>query len=424
MSTRKLYIWHEQGRNPEAEDGFGWLVGETPPTEMAYTFDCLEVDINPADLDRHANAQKGQDIYDYLIEHGINHKNMDDYSKIYTGTVVYDLENQEWGLLEDMEITPIVTHWDGNNMQYYALHEDRWQEEVIEVEEQATCLDRWDGNNMSTGGRFEHAHVYKSIDDRYVLVLSSQWEGSRDRAAALGQEEFLSYMENINRAEEANEIVERFSGDSGEPSLKKDVETLSDFSKMTSQEIWEGFVGSQSVNGFVQISREKGISDYKDMAKQYSNDIPNIFGESYTQEEINDIANKLEQHIIKNVPPFYKVWDVIGYQGSPGRAESRTLRAALRRAYGADKVERIVITGAAPQLGDCVITGRADFDGGTSPFVAKLPPVEYDKYNVPTVGGEYYSPPAGPDKSLSDRITDAQRRVDEGKRKKCPEVER
>lgn len=408
MSTRKLYIWHEQGRNPEAEDGFGWLVGETPPTEMAYTFDCLEVDIDPADLDRHANAQKGQDIYDYLIEHRITHKNMDDYSKIYTGTVVYDLENQEWRLLEDMETTPTVTHWDGNNMQYYALHEDRWQEEVIEVEEQATCLDRWDGNNMSTGGRFEHAHVYKSIDDRYVLVLSSQWEGSRDRAAALRQEEFLSYMENINRAEEAKEIVE-----------------LSDFSKMTSQEIWEGFVGSQSVNEFVQISREKGISDYKDMAKQYSNDIPNIFGESYTQEEINDIANKLEEHIIKNVPPFYKVWDVIGYQGSPGRAESRTLRAALRRAYGADKVERIVITGAAPQLGDCVITGRADFDGGTSPFVAKLPPVEYDKYKVPTVGGEYYSPPTGPGKSITEKIADAQQQnVDNMKGKSCPEAER
>lgn len=339
MATRKFYIWHEQNRNPEAEDGFGWLVGENPPTEMAYTFGCLEVDIDPADMERHANAQKGQDIYDYLVEHGITHKNMDDYSKIYTGTVVYDLENQEWGLLEDMETTPTVTHWDGNNMQYYALHEDRWQEEIIEVEEQATCLDRWDGNNMSTGGRFEHAHVYKSIDDRYVLVLSSQWEGSRDQAAALGQEEFISYMENINRAEEAKEIVERFSGNSGETSL-------------------------------------------------------------------------------------YRVWDVIGYQGSPGRAESLTLCAALRRAYGADKVERIVITGAAPQLGDCVISGRADFDGMTSPFAAKLPPVEYDKYKVLTVDGEYYSPPTGPDKSLSDRITDVQRRVDAKKKEKCIEVER
>lgn len=107
MSARKFYIWHDQ----EAEDEFGWLVGEFPPTEMAYTYDVLEIDIDPTDMDRHAKAQKGQDIFDYLSEQGITYKHMECYSKIYTGTVVYDLVNQEWGLLEDMETTPVATHW-------------------------------------------------------------------------------------------------------------------------------------------------------------------------------------------------------------------------------------------------------------------------------------------------------------------------
>jgi hypothetical protein len=175
MATRKFYIWHEQNRNPEAEDGFGWLVGERPPQEMAYT-----------------------------------------------GVVIYDLANREWGLLEDMETTPTVTHWDGNNMQYHPLP-DWWEEEIIEVEEQAICIDRWDGNNICTGGSFDHAHVYRSIDNRYVLVLSSQWAGSRDKAAILEQDEFLSYMEYINRAEEAKEIVERFSGISGDTTVPEKI---------------------------------------------------------------------------------------------------------------------------------------------------------------------------------------------------------
>lgn len=205
MSARKFYIWHDQ----EAEDEFGWLVGEFPPTEMAYTYDVLEIDIDPTDMDRHAKAQKGQDIFDYLSEQGITYKHMECYSKIYTGTVVYDLVNQEWGLLEDMETTPVATHWDGHNMQFYPFNEGYWSQEIIEVENGATCIDRWDGRNLTTGGSFNHAHVYKSTDGRYVVVLSSQWQGSRTHAAVFNQKEFLEYMKSIDRLEEASMIIDR-----------------------------------------------------------------------------------------------------------------------------------------------------------------------------------------------------------------------
>ncbi|MTI95225.1 MAG: ribbon-helix-helix protein, CopG family [Firmicutes bacterium] len=208
MKTRKFYIWFDRDGSFETEEGLGWLTGEREPEEMAYTGDCLEVEINPADIQHHAEAQKGEDIHDYLNENEIPYTHMPMHSNVYTGTVIYDMETQEWGLLEDLDTAPTVTHWDGSNTRYHNLVEDRWQE-VVEVETDAVCIDRWDGSNMTTGGTGNHAHVYKTTDGRYVLVLSSQWEGSKDTAAIMTATELRGYLVSIDRADEADEILSK-----------------------------------------------------------------------------------------------------------------------------------------------------------------------------------------------------------------------
>lgn len=76
---------------------------------------------------------------------------------------------------------------------------------------------------------------------------------------------------------------------------------MTEFSKMTPAETWEDFVGNQSVDEFIEMFEEFGTTDYADMAKQYAADIPIVTGESYTEEELADIADKLQEYIIRNM---------------------------------------------------------------------------------------------------------------------------
>lgn len=41
-------------------------------------------------------------------------------------------------------------------------------------------LDYWDGRNHSNGGTGMHKGLTKLKDGRYVLIIGSQWQGSRD----------------------------------------------------------------------------------------------------------------------------------------------------------------------------------------------------------------------------------------------------
>ena len=94
---------------------------------------------------------------------------------------------------------------------------------------------------------------------------------------------------------------------------------------------------------------------------------------------------------------MYKVFDVIGYNGSLGRASGRTLNAALKKASGANNVERISITCTAPIQGECAVRGQFDCDGMTTGFTAILPLEEYIKYESMLKEnrfGLYYSPPS------------------------------
>ena len=52
-------------------------------------------------------------------------------------------------------------------------------------------LDYWDGSNHVNGGTGMHKGITKLKDGRYVIIIGSQWQGSKDYAYIVSAEEAL-----------------------------------------------------------------------------------------------------------------------------------------------------------------------------------------------------------------------------------------
>lgn len=52
-------------------------------------------------------------------------------------------------------------------------------------------LDWWDGNNWTCGAVGKHKGLTKLKDGRYVLIHGTQWQGEKDYAEIISQEEAL-----------------------------------------------------------------------------------------------------------------------------------------------------------------------------------------------------------------------------------------
>lgn len=52
-------------------------------------------------------------------------------------------------------------------------------------------LDRWDGHNWSNGGTGMHKGITRLKDGTYVIIIGSQWEGSRDYGYTVSDSEAL-----------------------------------------------------------------------------------------------------------------------------------------------------------------------------------------------------------------------------------------
>lgn len=52
-------------------------------------------------------------------------------------------------------------------------------------------LDYWDGSNHQNGGRGLHKGLTKLRDGSYVVIIGSDWQGSRDYAYVVSPEEAL-----------------------------------------------------------------------------------------------------------------------------------------------------------------------------------------------------------------------------------------
>ena len=65
------------------------------------------------------------------------------------------------------------------------FHED----EVIGMVEYTDNLDYWDGRNHTCGSTGRHLGIGKTKDGRFYLCHGSQWQGERDYAVIVTEEE-------------------------------------------------------------------------------------------------------------------------------------------------------------------------------------------------------------------------------------------
>lgn len=66
--------------------------------------------------------------------------------------------------------------------------------------------------------------------------------------------------------------------------------------KLTPEQAWEYYVGD-SIELFISLFQESGITDVKEMCKLYAKDIPVLFERPYAQDQLDHIAELLEQYV-------------------------------------------------------------------------------------------------------------------------------
>lgn len=62
-------------------------------------------------------------------------------------------------------------------------------------------LDYWDGQNWSNGGQGKHKGITRLRDGRYVIIIGTQWQGSKDYAYIASEEEALQEILDSNNVE-------------------------------------------------------------------------------------------------------------------------------------------------------------------------------------------------------------------------------
>ena len=146
------------------------------------------------------------DLEKFLQNIGIEFDSIDfvpDYTKPEE-MLCYDRDNREFFNLSSAEAYPTYQWWDGSNWKYI-FAEDVTITEVT-VEDESTSLDEWDGNNRTCGGTGLHQCYYKVLEmdgepvqDTYLLVRWSQWQGSHDTGEILTNTELDRHIADLHR---------------------------------------------------------------------------------------------------------------------------------------------------------------------------------------------------------------------------------
>ncbi|OXB94857.1 hypothetical protein [Parageobacillus galactosidasius] len=120
-------------------------------------------------------------------------------------TTLFDKENVQVWKANELEKTKVYEWWDGSNWRKVIL-ESYMTETVIEITEKSVCLDEWDGRNWQTGGTGLHQYVHKVImidgkktEDMFLLVHSSQWQGSHDTGELMTVDELRYHLHHLKR---------------------------------------------------------------------------------------------------------------------------------------------------------------------------------------------------------------------------------
>mgnify|MGYP000885569042 CR=1 FL=1 len=71
------------------------------------------------------------------------------------------------------------------------VYGDEYHEEVVARVRYNDKLDFWDGRNFTCGSVGRHKGITKLKDGRYVIIYGTQWQGERDYAEIVTDEEAL-----------------------------------------------------------------------------------------------------------------------------------------------------------------------------------------------------------------------------------------
>lgn len=117
-------------------------------------------------------------------------------------TLVFDMISKEFANLAECYAVNVYEYFDGSNKKIVEIDSVTY----LEVSESAVDLDEWDGNNFTTGGVGLHESVQKikkmdgrNVEDYFLLVKESQWQGSHDTGEILSKDELEFYLHSINR---------------------------------------------------------------------------------------------------------------------------------------------------------------------------------------------------------------------------------
>ena len=150
------------------------------------------------------------DVEDFLQDNGITaryeHCN-DEENTVNYPVLAFDNHEHDFFDLCNCNEMDVYRYWDGSNWKTI------WAEDCsitsFEISENKVCLDEWDGRNLVTGGVGLHEYVYKvyqenggKVEDTYLVVYSSQYQGVQDTANVMTEEELQKHLKEINRDED------------------------------------------------------------------------------------------------------------------------------------------------------------------------------------------------------------------------------
>lgn len=69
---------------------------------------------------------------------------------------------------------------------------------IIGIVDYNNNLDMWNGQNHQNGGTGKHLGITKISDGNYVLIHGTDWQGERDYAEIISEEEAFQKIMNYN----------------------------------------------------------------------------------------------------------------------------------------------------------------------------------------------------------------------------------
>lgn len=153
---------------------------------------------------RWMNADEFQEILEEIgidVSVGV----ADDWIDPDENVILFSREDLLFYKPSELETTRVYEWWNGSNWKRIIL-ELHMYETVVEITEKSVCLDEWDGRNWQTGGMGLHENVHKvitidgeEVEDMFLLVNTSQWQGSHPTGEILTVDEVRNHLKEIGR---------------------------------------------------------------------------------------------------------------------------------------------------------------------------------------------------------------------------------